>query len=75
MYKTQRNWENLQKAMFDGVGMFTKPEYKDWLLIGYEEMKKRLEPTKIIWKGKIPDELESDRDLIVQIPSFTDKWN
>lgn len=58
------------------VGMFSDPEYTRWLLVGYERMMEVLEPTKIIWKGKIPDELAGDYEsgLIVQIPSFTDKF-
>lgn len=56
------------------VGMFTTPEYLEWLLVGYEKMIERLHPTKIFWKGKVPEILKSETDLIVQIPSFTDKW-
>lgn len=56
------------------VGMFQTAEYKEWFLTGYTEMKRRLHPTKIIWKGRIPDEVSADREIIYQIPSFTDKW-
>lgn len=58
------------------VGMFQRREYLDWLLIGYDAMLERLNSIKIIWKGRIPDELKKDREngLIQQIPSFTDKW-
>lgn len=57
------------------VGMFQRKEHVDWLLTGYEEMKKRIHPSKIIWKGRIPSELDADRDIIIQIPSFTEKWH
>lgn len=56
------------------VGMLRNAELKNWLLTGYEEMIKRINPTKIIWKGRVPEELESDRDRIFEIPSFVDKW-
>lgn len=60
---------------FSTIGVLRDPTLKEWTLTGYEEMIKRLNPTKIIWKGKIPEELEGDRDRIFQIPSFTDKWH
>ncbi len=56
------------------VGMFRTQEYRDWFFAGYEEMMWRLQPTKIFWKGHIPDEVDEDRNIIVPIPSFTDKW-
>lgn len=56
------------------VGMFKTAEYKEWLLVGYKAMMRKLHPIRIIWKGIIPDELDDDRDIIHQIPSFTDKW-
>ena len=56
------------------VGMSKNPEYRQWMIDGYEEMMKRLKPTKIIWRGQLFPEFESDRDIIFQIPSFTDKW-
>ena len=58
------------------VGMFESEESKRWLLDGYKEMLEWLEPVKILWKGKIPDELADDlkSGLICQIASFNDKW-
>lgn len=58
------------------VGMFKSEEYKKWLLIGYEEMMKRIFPRQILWRGKIPDEFDAvDRKRLVILPTFTDKWN
>lgn len=65
--------ENSTVAM-SSVGMFKTDEYREWLLTGYWAMIEKLNPAKIIWKGLIPEELENERDRIVQIPSFTDKW-
>ena len=58
------------------VGMFDNPTHISWLLDGYEEMLKQLQPIKVIWKGKVPEELKGDeeRGLIVKIASHTDKW-
>ena len=56
------------------VGMTTTQHRRKLLLDGYEEMIKRIDPVKVIWKGRIPEELEGDRDRIFHIPSFTDKW-
>ena len=55
-------------------GMFKNDRLIEWLLVGYEAMVKQIDPIKIIWKGKIPDELEDEKHKIFQIPSFTDKW-
>ena len=59
------------------VGMFLQEEYLRWLMQGYEQMMKKLAPIKIIWRGKIPPELEPEREAgrILQIPSFVDKWH
>ena len=59
------------------VGMLTAPEAKAWLLEGYKEMMRRLEPCRVYWKGKVPDELAGDvsSGLIRRIPSHTDKWH
>lgn len=58
------------------VGMFDTKEHFDWLMIGYEEMIERLRPTKVFWKGKVPEELRAELDggMIVPIPSHVDKW-
>lgn len=57
-------------------GMFGTDEVKAWLMDGYAEMIRRLEPVKVIWKGRVPDELADDEKsgLICKIESFTDKW-
>lgn len=57
-------------------GMFGSDEAKAWLIDGYAEMLEWLKPEKIIWKGRVPDELKADEEsgLICKIPSFTDKW-
>ena len=59
------------------VGMFSNEELKSWLLEGYSAMLEMLKPVKIIWKGKVPDELMDDYNsgLICPIESFTDKWH
>ena len=58
------------------VGMFKSAEYKRWLMVGYEEMMRRIYPRKIIWRGFIPEEFdEVDRKRLVIIPSFTAKWH
>lgn len=57
-------------------GMFSTEESRAWLVEGYLEMKEKLKPTRVIWKGRVPDEFEEDvkSGLIYQIESFTDKW-
>ena len=42
------------------VGMFDTQEHIDWLIDGYEEMCRRLEPCLVLWKGKVPEELNGD---------------
>lgn len=42
------------------VGMFDTAEHREWLLDGYEAMLARLEPVKVIWKGRVPEEYEGD---------------
>lgn len=58
------------------VGMLSDKEGKKWLLDGYAEMIRRLEPAKVIWKGKVPEELKGEMisGRIQRITSFTDKW-
>ena len=58
------------------VGMLRNEETKAWLLEGYAEMLEWLQPIKILWKGKVPDELQSDvaSGLICPIQSHVDRW-
>ena len=58
------------------VGMLRDKTAKEWFMTGYEEMVRRLKPTKIIIKGRVPDELkEQQKDgLICRLPTFTEKW-
>ena len=58
------------------VGMFDTDEHKRWLLDGCERMIERLNPSLILWKGRVPEELKGavDRGLIQKIPSHVDKW-
>ena len=57
-------------------GMFSTDESKAWMVDGYAEMIRKIDPCCILWKGRVPDELKGDvsSGRIVQIPSFTDKW-
>ena len=59
------------------VGMFDTDEHTAWLLEGYAAMIEKLKPTKIIWKGKVPEELADDvaSGLIYKIASHVDKWH
>lgn len=58
------------------VGMLRDKTAKEWFMAGYEEMVRRLEPTQVIIKGHIPDELKDQQKsgLICKMPTFTDKW-
>ena len=56
------------------VGMFKRPEYTEWLNVGYRAMLERLRPDTIFWKGRIPDEVDRDAVRIIEIPTFTEKW-
>ena len=44
---------------------------KELFLDGYREMIRRLEPTTIIFYGKVPEECEGD---IIQIKAFQEKY-
>ena len=57
--------------------MFKDAETKQWLLDGYKEMLDWLKPTKILWKGKVPEELADDQasGLICPIKQHNDKWH
>lgn len=48
----------------------------DAILEGYKLIMEYLEPVKILWKGKIPDELHDEvaRGFICRLPSHNDKW-
>ena len=54
------------------VGMFDTAEHRSWLMDGCEEMFRRLEPAKVLWKGKVPEEYEGD-ERIVRLPNHTDR--
>lgn len=54
------------------VGTQNGTEKKQCFLDGYFEMIKRLEPTQIIFYGRVPDECKGN---IVHIKQFTEKWN
>ncbi len=54
------------------VGTQNGAEKKQCFLDGYFEMIKRLEPTQIIFYGRVPDECKGN---IVHIKQFTEKWN
>lgn len=58
------------------VGMLNNPVFYDWMMTGYWEMVKRIDPIRIIWKGSLPKEIEnsSEMEKVFHIPSFTDKW-
>ena len=44
------------------------------LILGYEEMELRLNPTRVIVYGAVPEELK-DRKNIVRVSPFTEKWD
>ena len=48
----------------------------DAIMEGYKLIKEYLAPTKILWKGKIPEELTDDVNsgYICRLPSHIDKW-
>lgn len=54
------------------VGTQKVLENKLKFLHGYSEMVKRLSPTKIFFWGKIPDELNDEKNII-KVPSFCEK--
>ena len=41
---------------------------------GYTEMQKCLKPEKIIFYGNVPDRIDKDKDNIVAIGSYQDKF-
>ena len=52
------------------VGSQNSEETSRLFMRGYEEMLKRLRPTKIIFYGKVPDECMSDK--VITIRAFQD---
>ena len=56
------------------IGMFVRQDYTRWFMYGFDAMMERLHPTKIFWRGRIPDDINRDKTEIVPIPNFTDKW-
>lgn len=50
------------------IGTQKSKECKRLFLRGYEEMMKRLEPSGVIFYGKVPEELEAEN--VMQIPAF-----
>jgi len=54
------------------VGMFDTQEHRSWLMEGYYAMMDVLQPTMILWKGKVPEEI--DNNNIIYIPSHVDKF-
>lgn len=50
------------------VGCFANKDYLETFMVGYNEMIKRLEPTKIIFYGSVPEECQGN---IISIPSFS----
>lgn len=56
------------------VGMFATDKYLSWLMYGFDAMMERLHPSKIYWRGRIPDSINRDKIEIIPIPTFTEKW-
>lgn len=54
------------------VGTQNSKEKKQCFLNGYMEMLERLQPTKIIFYGGVPDECKGS---VVHITQFSEKWN
>ena len=51
---------------------YNSKEKKQCFLNGYMEMLERLQPTKIIFYGGVPDECKGS---VVHITQFSEKWN
>ena len=54
------------------VGMFDTVEHEHWLIDGCMAMLDALEPSTVLWKGKVPEEFAGD-DRIVKLPNHTDR--
>ena len=63
--------ENLHNALLQFLPLEHR-EKKQWFLDGYFEMVERLQPTQIIFYGRVPDECKGN---IVHIKQFSEKWN
>lgn len=57
------------------VGMFKKEKYIDWLVEGYLEMERRLQPSCVLWRGMVPPQLEEYKGKFVFLDRFTDKFH
>lgn len=53
------------------IGCGKNPEARKWFLAGYQEMRKGLEPEKIIFYGKVPDGCQGN---IVEIAPFQERF-
>ena len=56
------------------VGTQGTDEAKAYFLHGYEEMKRRLHPTSVMFYGKVPPELRNEPGLI-PVKHFAAKWD
>ena len=76
------NWDSFEWC-FDGeptqsvvavssVGTQNSTEKKQRFLEGYLEMVARLQPTQIIFYGRVPDECKGN---IVHVKQFSEKWH
>ncbi|WP_456033853.1 DUF4417 domain-containing protein [Roseburia inulinivorans] len=54
------------------VGTQNNKEKKRCFLDGYHEMVERLQPTQIIFYGRVPDECKKN---IIHIKQFSEKWH
>lgn len=54
------------------VGTQNNKEKKQCFLDGYHEMVERLQPTQIIFYGRVPDECKKN---IIHIKQFSEKWH
>lgn len=56
------------------VGTQARDDTRQGFLAGYREMMRRLTPTHIVFYGSVPDECESDREIMTVVPAFQNKW-
>lgn len=48
----------------------------DWLMEGYQAMMARLEPELILWRGRVPEEIQRvDGGRILKLPNYADKFD
>ena len=64
--------ENLSVVAVSSVGTQNNKEKKRCFLDGYHEMVERLQPTQIIFYGRVPDECKKN---IIHIKQFSEKWH